>query len=129
VARFVHAYESADLETLVSLLTDDVFIAMPPIPFEYAGRDAVAGFCGNLFRSGRRFELVPTRANGQPAFGAYLRVPGAARPGVGLIVITLAGARISEMIRFDPSLLSRFGLPEFLVVQGGKGSRGQGEDS
>ena len=40
VARFVRAYESADLDALVALLTDDVFISMPPMPFEYEGRDA-----------------------------------------------------------------------------------------
>jgi hypothetical protein len=44
VARFVSAYESADVETLVALLTDDVFVSMPPLPFEYEGRDAVTRF-------------------------------------------------------------------------------------
>src|SRR5579862_4088603 len=65
VARFVSAYSAADLDALVALLTDDVFISMPPIPFEYQGRDAVAGFCACLLSAGRRFDLVPTRANGQ----------------------------------------------------------------
>ena len=46
---------------------------MPPMPFEYEGGDVVARFCATLFRAGRRFDLVRTRANGQPAFGAYLR--------------------------------------------------------
>ena len=58
-----------------TLLTDDVFISMPPMPFEYEGRDLVARFCAGIFRAGRRFDLVPTRANGQPAFGTYLRGP------------------------------------------------------
>jgi len=69
VAKFVRAWESADLDALVALLTDDVFISMPPMPFEYQGRDVVAGFCASLFGAGRRFDLVPARANGQPAFG------------------------------------------------------------
>src|SRR5215217_9548592 len=64
VARFVCAWESADLDALVALLTDDVFISMPPMPFEYEGRDVVARFCASLFGAGRRFDLVPTRANG-----------------------------------------------------------------
>ena len=114
VAKFVSAYESADLDTLVALLTDDVFIAMPPIPFEYEGRDIVSRFCAAIFRSGRRFDLVRTRANGQPAFGAYLRAPAGLRHGVGLIVLTLAGDRISAMVRFDHSVLPRFGLPASL---------------
>jgi integrase len=75
VAKFVSAWESADLDALVALLTDDIFISMPPMPFEYEGRGVVARFCASIFRSGRRFDLVRTRANGQPAFGAYLRAP------------------------------------------------------
>ena len=75
VAKFVSAWESADFDALVGLLTDDVFISMPPMPFEYEGHDVVARFCASLFRAGRRFDLVRTRANGQPAFGAYLRAP------------------------------------------------------
>ena len=80
VTRFVRAYESADVDALVALLTDDVFISMPPMPFEYEGRDVVARFFASIFRAGRRFDLVPTRANGQPAFGAYLRAPDRHQP-------------------------------------------------
>jgi len=65
VAKFVSAWESADLDGLVALLTDDVFISMPPVPFEYEGRDAVARFCAWFFDKGPRFDLVPTRANGK----------------------------------------------------------------
>jgi RNA polymerase sigma-70 factor (TIGR02960 family) len=114
VAKFVSAYESADLDALVSLLTDDVFISMPPMPLEYEGRDVVAGFCAHLFRSGRRFDLVRTRANRQPAFGAYLRAPEGVRHGVGLIVVTLTGDRIRAMTRFENSVLPWFGLPRSL---------------
>jgi RNA polymerase sigma-70 factor (TIGR02960 family) len=114
VARFVSAYESADLGALVALLTDDVFISMPPMPFEYEGRDIVADFCAGLFGAGRRFDLVPARANGQPAFGAYLRGPDGIRHGVGLIVLTLTGDRICAMTRFENSVLPRFGLPRSL---------------
>ena len=78
-AKFVRAYESGDLDALVALLTDDISIAMPPFPLEYQGRDAVARLRAS-FGSGRRFDLVPTRANGQPAFGAYLRAHNGIRP-------------------------------------------------
>jgi RNA polymerase sigma-70 factor (ECF subfamily) len=111
VAKFVSAYEASDLEALAALLTDDVFISMPPMPFEYVGRDAVVHFCATVAAAGRRFELVPTRANGQPAFGAYLRGPNGASEAVGLIVLELSGDRISAMIRFEDSVLPRFGLP------------------
>jgi RNA polymerase sigma-70 factor (TIGR02960 family) len=114
VARFVQAYESADLDALVDLLTDDVLVSMPPMPFEYQGRGVVAGLCASIFGAGRRFDLVATRANGQPAFGAYLRAAGGVRHGVGLYVLTLAGNRICAMTRFDNSVLGWFGLPRSL---------------
>jgi len=111
VAKFVRAWESADLDAMVALLTDDVFVSMPPMPFEYEGRDVVARFCASLFGAGRRFDLVPTRANGQPAFGAYLRAPTGISHGTGLFVLTLTGDRICAMTRFDNSVLPWFGLP------------------
>jgi RNA polymerase sigma-70 factor (ECF subfamily) len=114
VAKFVSAYESADLNALVALLTDDVFMSMPPIPLEYEGQGVVAHFCASLFGSNRRFDLVPTRANGQPAFGAYLRTPTGNRRGTGLIVLTLTGDQICAMTHFDNSVLPWFGLARSL---------------
>jgi RNA polymerase sigma-70 factor (TIGR02960 family) len=111
VASFVRAWESADLDALVALLTDDVFISMPPMPFEYEGRDQVARFCASIFDSGRRFDLVPTRANGQPAFGAYLRAPDGVSYGMGRYVLSLSGDRICAMTRFENNVVSSFGLP------------------
>jgi RNA polymerase sigma-70 factor (TIGR02960 family) len=114
VAKFVSAWESADLDALVALLTDDVFISMPPMPFEYEGRDIVVRFCASIFGSGRRFDLVRTRANSQPAFGTYLRAPDGIRHGVGLYVLTLTGDRICAMTRFENSVFPSFGLPQSL---------------
>jgi hypothetical protein len=105
VAAFVRAYEAADLDAVVALLTDDVFISMPPMPYEYVGRAAAATFIGALFGAGRRFVLVPVAANGQPAFGAY--VGGV---GTGLLVLTLSGRRVSAITRFERGVLPRFGL-------------------
>jgi RNA polymerase sigma-70 factor (TIGR02960 family) len=114
VAEFVRAYESGDLDALVALLTDDVFLSMPPFPLEYEGLDVVTRFYASMIGSGRRFDLVPTRANGQPAFGAYLRAPSGIRHGTGLLVLTLAGDRICCVTRFDTSVLPWFGLPRSL---------------
>jgi RNA polymerase sigma-70 factor (TIGR02960 family) len=113
-AKFVSAWQSADLNALVALLTDDVFISMPPMPFEYEGRDVVARFFASIFGSGRRHELVRTRANGQPAFGAYLHAPGGNRHGVGLHVLTLTDDRICAMTRFENTVFPWFGLPPSL---------------
>ena len=114
VAKFVRAYQAADVDAVVALLTDDVFMSMPPIPFEYQGRDVVARFCELIFRAGRRFDLVPTRANGQPAFGSYLRGPNGVSHGVGLVTITLAGDRIRALSRFENTVLPWFDLPRSL---------------
>jgi hypothetical protein len=114
VAKFLRAYESADLDALVALLTDDVFVSMPPMPFEYEGRDLVARFYAGIFRSGRRSDLVPTRANGQPAFAVYLRTPTGISHGTGLLVLSLTGDRICAMTRFDNSSLPWFGLARSL---------------
>jgi RNA polymerase sigma-70 factor (TIGR02960 family) len=114
VGKFVRAYEAADLDALVALLTDDIFISMPPMPFEYEGRDVVARFCASIFAAGRRFDLVPTRANNQPAFGAYLRAATGISHGVGLFVLTLSGDRICAMTRFESNVFPWFGLPRSL---------------
>jgi RNA polymerase sigma-70 factor (TIGR02960 family) len=114
VAKFARAYESADLDALVALRTDDVFMSMPPMPLEYEGRDAVASFCALLFGAGRTYELVPARANGQPAFGSYVQAPGGTRHATGFVVLTLAGHRICAMTRFENSVLPWFNLPRSL---------------
>ncbi|HET6357460.1 hypothetical protein [Streptomyces sp.] len=87
---------------------------MPPIPLEYEGREIVSRLFAGIFHSGRRVDLVPTRANGQPAFGAYLRASTEIRHGTGLFVLTLTGNRICAFTRFDNSVLPWFGLPRSL---------------
>jgi RNA polymerase sigma-70 factor (TIGR02960 family) len=114
VAKFVHAYQTGDVDALVALLTDDIRVSMPPIPLEYQGRDVVARFYASIIGPGRTYDFVPTRANGQPAFGAYLRAPTGIRHGTGLLVLTLTGDRICAVTRFDNSVLPSFGLPRSL---------------
>jgi len=92
-----------------------VFVSMPPRPLEYQGQDVGARFCASLFGGGRRFDLVPTRANGQPAFGAYLRSLDGVSHGTGLIVLTLTGDRIGAMARFENTVLPWFELPRSLA--------------
>jgi RNA polymerase sigma-70 factor (ECF subfamily) len=89
---------------------------MPPVPLEYQGLKLAARFhTAVAFRQGRTYQLVPTRANGQLAFAAYLRDPGGGpRHAMGLLVFTLTGNRICAITRFDNSVLPRFGLPRSL---------------
>jgi RNA polymerase sigma-70 factor (TIGR02960 family) len=117
-ARFADAFERGDVHAVVALLTDDAWLTMPPLPFEYQGRDTIGHFYeAVVFRYGtRQSRLIPTRANGQPAFGRYLHDPHApVAHAHGLIVLTLAGDRISAITGFtDNSVLPRFGLPRTL---------------
>jgi RNA polymerase sigma-70 factor (TIGR02960 family) len=113
IKRLTRAYETGDVNELVALLSDDVLMTMPPIPLEYQGRELVTRFLtAFVFQPDTVFRLVATRANGQPAFGAYLRDPQAkVAHANGLLVFTLAHGQISAITRFDTSVLPRFGLP------------------
>lgn len=111
VDRFARAYESGDLDALLALLTDDVFVSMPPMPFEYEGREAAARFFAPLLGSGRSFTLVPAHANGQPAFGAYVGAPDGTQHGTGLFVLAVRDGRVCALTRFESGVLARFGLP------------------
>jgi hypothetical protein len=96
------------------LLTDDAWLTMPPYPYQYQGGAAIGNFLrvrGALHQTPLR--LVPTRANGQPAFGCYFPCPhsGIARAH-GMLVLTLAGSNVAEITFFaDSSVFPHFGLP------------------
>ena len=113
VAQLADAFERADLQALVGLLTEDVRVSMPPAMLEYRGIDmARRFFAAATLRPGRSYRVVPTRANGQPAFGMYLADPhtGAYR-AYALLVVTIADDRIAAITGFDASVMARFGLP------------------
>jgi RNA polymerase sigma-70 factor (TIGR02960 family) len=117
VARLVEAFEAADVDGIVALMTEDAWLRMPPVPLEYQGRELARVFFATVaFRRGRRYRLVPTRANGQPALAVYLRDPvnGVAR-AFGLFVLTLAGDRVSAITRFEAASVPTFGLPRTLT--------------
>ena len=115
IGKLTSAYTAADLDSLIALLTDDVRLSMPPHPFEYHGRTVAAQGLGQLFAQGHRYRLIETRANGQPALAVYRKDPHAGiLHASGLLVITLAGPRVSAMTMFTPDTLARFGLPRTL---------------
>jgi RNA polymerase sigma-70 factor (ECF subfamily) len=116
IAQLTRAFETGNVDQLVALLTDDVWVTVPPVALEYRGREPAARFFAAVsFRQGRTYRLIPTRANGQPAFGAYARDPQAKIAHAdGLLAVTLSGGRICAMARFSNSVLPRFGLPRTL---------------
>jgi RNA polymerase sigma-70 factor (TIGR02960 family) len=115
VARFTTAFEAGDVSSVLALLHDDALLTMPPAPLEYEGPAAIGRFLSTVPAGGAldQFRLIPTRANGQPAFGCYLRDPHAPiAHAYGLMVLTLAGDRISAITGFpDTSVFRAFGLP------------------
>ena len=117
VQRFTQAYEAGDVAEIVALLTDDAWLVMPPVPLRYQGRELAARFwAATAFRPGRSARLVPTRANGQPAFVLYVRDQHApVAHAIAILVLTLAGSQISAVTGFlDNSALPMFGLPRTL---------------
>ena len=113
IDRLTRAYEAGDVDGIIALFADDAWLTMPPAPLEYQGRYLITRFLAAIaFRDGRTYRLIPTRANGQLAFGAYLREARAAETQAnGLLVLTLTGGSIRAMTRFPGSVLPRFGLP------------------
>jgi RNA polymerase sigma-70 factor (TIGR02960 family) len=114
--RFVAAFTNLDVDALLALMTDDVWVSMPPMPFEYRGTDAVRRFLTTIRPSHARFDrLLPIRANGQPGWGAYQRdsITGTLRL-TSIFVITVAGKQVSELIRFETTLAPYFCLPRTL---------------
>jgi RNA polymerase sigma-70 factor, ECF subfamily len=118
VARFASAFQAGDVRGVVTLLTEDALMTMPPEPVEYQGPAAIGGFLSTVPAAGalERFRLVPTRANGQPAFGCYLKDRHAPiAHAYGLMVLTLRGDRVAAMTGFpDTGVFALFGLPRTL---------------
>ena len=122
--HFVQAWESADITGLVALLKADATLAMPPSASWYQGRDAIRTFvAATIFADGgmfpgeavRRWRLLPTHANGTPAFAVYQRDEKGGYLPFGLIALTIAGDRLAQIISFiDPSLPPLFGFPASL---------------
>jgi RNA polymerase sigma-70 factor (ECF subfamily) len=109
LATFSDAVEAGDTARLLTLLSFDARVTMPPQPGELVGHEAIGVYLDRSAEArGAPLRVRPTRANGQPAFGCYLR----SRPW-GMMVLALSGDKVDEITFFaDPALPGRFGLPE-----------------
>jgi RNA polymerase sigma-70 factor (ECF subfamily) len=112
--RYVALWEQADIPGFVALLREDAWFTMPPLPVWFQGRAAIATLLSTrIFTPRRQWHLLPTRANGSPAFGLYRREGEA---GVyqffGLVVLGVEGEQIASLVAFlELPSLSSFGLP------------------
>jgi len=117
--RYVRAWETADVAGLVTLLRDDAVLAMPPLPSVH-GAAAIGQFLAtSIWNRGRPGRLVPTLANGNPAFLAYGSKDGDAGPGFEAVAVLVIDVDDQQVVRIDafgdPGLFDRFGAPATLA--------------
>jgi|SRR6185437_4088852 len=114
--RFVAAFTSQDVDALIALMTDDVWVRMPPLSVEYQGRADVRRFLAAITTLRRSIiRTVATRANGQPAWAEYAQDPvTGAFHCIGILVARFDGDRVSELTHFETVVLPYFGLPRTL---------------
>jgi RNA polymerase sigma-70 factor (ECF subfamily) len=119
VDRFLCAYEAGDVHGVVALLSEDAVLTTPLSAAQYAGRSLCARFFENwIFGEGRTYRLVPTRANGQPAYGVYIHDPLTdVAHAHGMWLLTVNGGEIKRMTRFDNSVIAHFDLPRTIATR------------
>lgn len=114
LARYVEAWQTADLSSLISLLHDDAKLTMPPFPIWFRGRGDIGGFFQRFVFAGRNvgdFRMEATHSNGRPAFLLYQRDENGNYPLAALHLLTIQGGKITQIddfLAFDAALFSRF---------------------
>ena len=121
VKQFARAFLADDIDGMVALVTETAWFRMPPAPHEYYGPELIGAFLAAVSggHSGQSRRLIATRANGEPAFATYYIDPlSASIQQSGLLVLSLAGARVAELTWFlGPGYLERFDLPSAPFVE------------
>jgi len=122
--KYIHAWQTADVNGLVALLRKDATLSMPPSPSWYAGRESIGVFAENtVFADGGmfpgkalgRWKLLPVQANGGPGAAVYQRMEDGTYHPFGVHVLTCNKGQISQVSCFiDPSVPDQFGLPKIL---------------
>jgi RNA polymerase sigma-70 factor (ECF subfamily) len=120
LGRYAAAFENADITALMRLLRDDAVLEMPPQPTWFSGRERVGAFLqSRVLGEPGAFRMIPTSANGQPAFAAYLRDHDGVHRAHAIQVLTLTGSRVARIVSFnDAGLVTTFGLPQALAAAG-----------
>lgn len=111
--RYVDAFWRKDVDSIVGLLTAEATWDMPPFTNWYRGRTAIGWLIGTECPGGARdMPMLPTTANGQPAYGLYMRTPGGDFAPFQLQVLELDGEQVRHVTAFfDTRLFATFGLP------------------
>jgi len=112
--KFAMAFQNADIPAVMQLLREDAVFEMPPEPTWFTGRELIGRFLQTrVLSEPGRFQMIPTAANGQPAFAAYLREHDGVYRAHSICVLTIAASRVARVTSFnDPGLFPAFGLPQ-----------------
>jgi RNA polymerase sigma-70 factor (ECF subfamily) len=116
LAEYISAFEAYDIERLTRLLREDAIQAMPPFAMWLSGRDSIAQFMLGPGAECRGSRILPTSANGCPAFAQYRADPAGGHFPWALHVLETDGERISTVHSFVmmPALFTVFGFPQKL---------------
>ena len=110
VERYVAAWNRGDVDAVVEMLAQDATFSMPPAAQWFRGHDAIRAFLPTGPLSIPRI-FVPTRANGQPAFGTYKLVDGEwRRNAIHVITLDERGEIVDAVAFLNPDLFAYFGL-------------------
>lgn len=114
--RYVDAFHRYDVDGLVSLMRQDATLSMPPYTLWLQGHDSIRAWLSGRGIGCRGSRLVPTSANGSPAFGQYRVDPAGGHKPWALIVLEMDGDRIAAWNSFldTGNLFPCFGLPAHL---------------
>jgi RNA polymerase sigma-70 factor (ECF subfamily) len=117
VRKYADAFERYDMDELVTLLSDDARFSMPPFSLWFQGGDDIATFMLTTGAACRGSKLLPTIANGLPAFGHYK--PAADGQGFdpwSLLVLELSEGKVAGITHFldTPRIFPLFGFPDHL---------------
>jgi RNA polymerase sigma-70 factor, ECF subfamily len=111
--RYLRAWEGHDVDAFVALLKEDAAVTMPPWLEWFVGREAVRSFFAMIWKTCAGLRLVPTAANGQPAFAVYEKNPlDGTWAAHSIHVLTPQNGEIGALTLFvDPRLFQAFALP------------------
>jgi RNA polymerase sigma-70 factor, ECF subfamily len=122
--RYIHAWQTADVDGLVALLKQDAILTMPPSPSWYRGNRSIGKFVAatvlgtnDMFpdKAKHRWRLIATHANAAPALAMYLRADQNQYQAFGIQVLIIKRDKVAQIINFiDLSLPARFNLPATL---------------
>jgi RNA polymerase sigma-70 factor, ECF subfamily len=113
LARYVDAFERYDMDSLTSLLQQDATWNMPPYELWLQTHDDIRRWCLGPGIGCRDSRLLPTTANGSPAFGQYKPAPDGGLEPWSLQVLEISDGRIAGITFFldTARLFPLFGLP------------------